>query len=588
MNKTLTTVLILLLSTLSLAQVNSFHLPVYPDFTIAKTTIPSNAAHISMDGFFSDWETIEPIHLDPTRDQLTGDLDFGHLWIANDERFLYIRIEVEAEINLQNDNAITLYLDTDNNTSTASELEWNFGDRYGRWINSDISAYDIGLVTMPTITSNQFEIAIDRIKEPLLFSNDTIQITFVDRTGGDRIPDEGSNITYKFNNTQLAPIPKLTLSKQNEEHLRVLSYNVLRDGIWNSNRTSSFERILRSIKPDIIGFQEIYSHTAEQTEAFVEIQFQERWYSSKVAPDIITISRYPIIGAYPVTGNGAFLIDLRPEYNSDLLFIVAHPPCCNNNTGRQLEIDAIMAFIRDNREYGRDFELKIDTPIMIIGDLNLVGYAEQLETLLTGEIVNVAQYGSPFTPDWDGTDFTALLPRHTDLGMYYTWYDEGESFSPGRLDYIIFSDSVLEPANHFILFTPEIAVESLVKYGLEAQDAIIASDHLPVVGDFILPIAYAIKSNEQLYQPSYFSLEQNYPNPFNPTTMISFKLYQKSKVKLSIYNLIGEEIKIITHQEYNAGYYKLLFNAEEFSSGLYFYKLEAGNFVSVKKMAFLK
>ena len=81
-----------------------------------------------------------------------------------------------------------------------------------------------------------------------------------------------------------------------------------------------------------------------------------------------------------------------------------------------------MAFIRDNRAHGWDFELKSNTPIMLIGDMNLVGYAEQLETLLTGKIVNIDQYGPSFRPDWDDTDFTALLPRQTDLAMFYTWY----------------------------------------------------------------------------------------------------------------------------------------------------------------------
>ena len=59
---------------------------------------------------------------------------------------------------------------------------------------------------------------------------------------------------------------------------------------------------------------------------------------------------------------------------------------------------------------------------------------------------------------------------------------------PGKLDYIIYSDSVIKPGNHFVLFTPEMSADSLAHYGLKSRDVVQASDHLPVLGDFILPV----------------------------------------------------------------------------------------------------
>lgn len=466
----------------------------------------AQATRIIVDGVFSDWGSLKPLHVDPPGDQLSGSIDFGRLWVANDERFLFLRVEVGAEINLQDLNDITLYLDTDNNSSTGAsirdigaELEWNFGGKARVFVTAAcpvaISHRHIGLVTAPTVTSTQFEIALERHIQPVdqtaLFPGDTIRIAFADKgVGGDLLPEAGTHITYSFGHAPLPPLPALTLRRQEASHLRVLTYNVLHDGLFDVERTPAFKRILRAVQPDIIGFQEIYNHTAEQTVAQVKAIFSpmgpQQWHGSKVAPDIIAISSYPIIATYPIEGNGAFLLDLRPKHDAHLLLIVAHPPCCEHNLERQREIDAIMAFIRDAKAPGDVLELKPNTPILIIGDLNLVGYAQQLKTMLSGEIVNVTPFGPAFKPDWDGSNFTDLMPRHTDLPMTYTWRDDNIDFNPGRLDFMIYSDSVLRLGNHFVLFTPAMTADSLAAHGLEPQDVPTASDHLPVVSDFIL------------------------------------------------------------------------------------------------------
>jgi hypothetical protein len=88
--------------------------------------------------------------------------------------------------------------------------------------------------------------------------------------------------------------------------------------------------------------------------------------------------------------------------------------------------------------------------------------------------------------------------------------------------------------------------------------------------------------------PREFDLNQNYPNPFNPTTVIEFALPVKSKVELSVYNLLGEKIITLVNEEKDAGNHQVLFNAINLSSGIYFYKLQANDFVQTKKMILLK
>jgi endo-1,4-beta-xylanase len=85
-----------------------------------------------------------------------------------------------------------------------------------------------------------------------------------------------------------------------------------------------------------------------------------------------------------------------------------------------------------------------------------------------------------------------------------------------------------------------------------------------------------------------FQLEQNFPNPFNPTTTISFTLAKKSSIRLCLYNVLGEKVRILAEGEYNAGQHSLLLDAAELPTGLYLYKLEADGFVEVKKMALVR
>ena len=88
--------------------------------------------------------------------------------------------------------------------------------------------------------------------------------------------------------------------------------------------------------------------------------------------------------------------------------------------------------------------------------------------------------------------------------------------------------------------------------------------------------------------PDKFELSQNYPNPFNPSTMIRFALPVDSKVRISLFNILGELVTDITNQEYDAGYHQLLFTANGLASGVYFYRIEAGKFIDVKKLILLK
>jgi len=88
--------------------------------------------------------------------------------------------------------------------------------------------------------------------------------------------------------------------------------------------------------------------------------------------------------------------------------------------------------------------------------------------------------------------------------------------------------------------------------------------------------------------PSKFNLSQNYPNPFNPSTKIKFALPKAEKVKIDLYNTLGQRVDILLNQHMRAGQHEVEFNAENLSSGIYYYRIDAGEFQGVKKMILIK
>ena len=89
-------------------------------------------------------------------------------------------------------------------------------------------------------------------------------------------------------------------------------------------------------------------------------------------------------------------------------------------------------------------------------------------------------------------------------------------------------------------------------------------------------------------QPTTYSLSQNYPNPFNPTTTINYSVPKDGNITLKVYNILGQEVATLLDAYKQAGTYSATFNARSLSSGIYFYRLHAGNFSAVKKMLLIK
>jgi len=98
----------------------------------------------------------------------------------------------------------------------------------------------------------------------------------------------------------------------------------------------------------------------------------------------------------------------------------------------------------------------------------------------------------------------------------------------------------------------------------------------------------ATGTDEEIHTPTNYSITQNYPNPFNPSTKIKFSIPKSSYVSIKVFDVLGREVAILVNEEKKSGTYEVNFNSANLSSGIYFYRIEAGSFVQTNKMILLK
>lgn len=595
---------------------------------ISITVLAQNNS-IVLDEKFNDWVDVSTYIEDPV-DNLNQGVDFKKLWITNDDNYLYLRIDFYNEILIQEDTSTVILINTDNDNLTGSqeynsgaEIKYYFGKRFGYFYHNNDSTQiyqdDIQLISAPTVSSTTFEICFSlssEVNSLQIFSSDEIEIKFVNYLSDlDEIPDGNNLLSYTIQNNVGYIYPEYQINKDNLSFIRLLTYNVHRDDIFKEENYESYKRIFNIIKPDIIVFQEIYDHSSEDVVSLIEQFWPSRggkiWYHAKINPvdtnpynkvDVLVLSRYPIIESYRIQGflyqqlgidksNSAHLIDI-PNSDKNLLLVNAHTSCCQNNFYRDLELQEIMAFIKDAKTPGGEIDLETNSPIIIAGDMNLVGYSYQQDILIDGNLIDNNSYGPDFKPDWDETSFADAKPYSTGFPGVITWYNESEFYGPGRLDYIIYSDYTLNLENSYSLFTKTLSELTLQSFDIKYDDAMKASDHLPVVADFSLKGIVGIDENFDNI-PKSFELYQNYPNPFNPSTYIKYQLPEESFVRINIYNLLGQKIKTLINSNKKAGRYNTVWygkdeNGNNVASGIYIYRIITDKNVISKKMILMK
>lgn len=517
--------------------------------------IAAQALPIAIDGQFADW-VASTATLEDVGDS-GSNLDLLRMSVANDEKYLYLKFELSEELVLIDNNSLTLFIDGDNNQLTGkavngigAELELRFSDLEGVFHTGSANFYlnfdEIGFHHLPNFSSNIFELAIGRNSIPNgtnpLFSGNEAKILLQNGASGDKMPNTGQTFTYAFDETPTPAYQAIDLPKQQAHHIRVVTWNTLYDGLLDTERRPHFKRIMAALQPDLVTFNECWDMTAGQAASFmneaVPLGGFQSWNAAKLEAGNITVSRFPILenwAFYPNHRLVATLIDLPNNlYSKDFLLVNGHLRCCEANFERQLEADAFAKFVLDAKTPGGSIDLPEGTPIVLSGDMNLVGWQDQYTTLVTGQIINTNVFGNGGPLDWDGTDLQDVLALQADQRMAYTWHEEGNSYPPSRLDFHFCTNSVMQVAKAFILQTEIMPSQRLALYGLFANDNSIASDHLPAVTDFELD---ATNGTSQI-SPATLKFEIS-PNPTNAVVKAVWENPKAGHILFSIKKMDG-------------------------------------------------
>jgi endonuclease/exonuclease/phosphatase family metal-dependent hydrolase len=288
--------------------------------------------------------------------------------------------------------------------------------------------------------------------------------------------------------------------------VRLVSYNVNWDKIFpdvDARCAEKFQRVVKALDADVWCLQEIRDRSAEDVRdlmnAINPLAGGASWHAHKGWSNVI-VSKFPLkLTADRTVPAGErelamALVDLpNDRFKTDLYVLNNHWKCCGdtaNDPQRQQMADAIVNWIRDARVSGGAVDVPAGTAFVICGDLNIVGGPQPVTTLLTGDIIDEARYGRDGPPDWDDTPLADLHPRHNADGSDdYTWRNDNDKWPPGRLDYIVYSDSVLEAVHKYVLNTTAMPENLLRKTRLEPFDIALDDvgreyDHLPLVVDF--------------------------------------------------------------------------------------------------------
>ena len=554
------------------------------------------AAHpIVIDGLFDDWQEV-PVTIMDSEGDYNYD-DWAELKITNDDDFIFFKISLHSEETLLQDwNNFFLYIDADRDSLTGHpyrglgvELAWHFGNRTGQYFEQDgiidLWQNDITLRQAPTVTGTEFEIAIAR-GSFVLSDPDSIAVIFSSIfDAGDYMPDSWGGVVYQLDTIVVGPAEPILLEKTGT---RLVSYNTLNTGILEQDRQAKFQRILQALNPDIIALQE-HSEWNEIGDIISSWFPEDTWYQGYTFRDLVVLSKYPIINQANLISSErtmCALLQTDDPINPYLLILNSHFSCCDNDDDRQEQVDELVQVLREWRlNDNGPFELPEGTPMFHVGDFNFVGYREQIETVSAGDIQDEATYGIDYPLDWDGTSITDLFSRHTHKRMAYTWRSDGSSFNPGKLDYVLYTDSNLSILNHFVLNTLAMPDSVLNEWELEAEDTNEASDHLPRIVDFMVT-DLGIVGEPDL--PQQYILSHPYPNPFNPQVMIPITLAKEAHIQLRIHDIHGRLVISIANDVLPAGKKLFSWDGSQYPSGVYIVRCQAGHVMQTEKIILLK
>lgn len=435
---------------------------------ISSLICETSALAMRIDGEFEDWKDVQKLASDPAGDAKDV-FDVTSLYALSRGSVLYIRFDTGRIVNIQNgpksEGTLLVTIDLPDNRQLIL-------DTRGRraYINDDLKeriSWDrLKYIVGPTYAKDEFEMQIDLGMFDVK-PGDSVHIQF---DGSDQldVPAE-----YKLS----APSMK-SIQRSSKQHLgtdvRIASFNTYYEGLSDPDRAGVIGRLLNSVDADIYCFQEEWKSTGidKIMSRLMPLKNDGRWYVHKVSGTVIA-SKHPF--EVLASGKSRYPIARVDLNGKPLIVICIHLKAMGYIGSREdfIRIEqakAIMETIEDIRK-GKDGQSDLPTSragIVIVGDFNLVGSRTPLDKMIDNQDV--------ILKNW-------MLPNLVGESII-TWRGKTrESFSPGKLDYLLYSSETLKPKNGFLLNSKLLDRTELNRLELNVLDSEV-SDHLLMAFDF--------------------------------------------------------------------------------------------------------
>ncbi len=391
-----------------------------------------------------------------------------------------------------------------------------------------------------------------------------------------------------------------------QDTLKLMTYNLLNYRSTDTTRDGYFRTVVQAVNPDVLAVQEITSQEAVSN--FLSNVLNNVFpgaYSAGTfidGPDsdnsiFFRSSKLSFLSNTPIKTALRDISEFTLMHiaTSETLRIYSvHLKASNTLTDREkraAEVDSLRK-VTNSLPLGSNF--------IVVGDFNIYASTEEsYQKLLQDDPGNDGHIVD--TISMSGTWNQSIY------SIYHTQSTRVRAFRGGstgglddRFDMILYSRALVDSVgigyipgsyvsfgndgihyNDSINKLPNTAVSS------EVADALhYASDHLPVYAKFVFDST--VVSVSETGKPESFELYQNYPNPFNSTTRIRFSLQEKRFACLKVVDLLGREIATLAESEFEPGAYVVKWDANNMSSGVYLYRLQAGEFVETKKLLLLR
>ncbi len=427
-----------------------------------------SASVIRIDGRFEDWKDIKICAYDPKGDA-KGAFDITKVYAASQGSILYLRFDTTNLLNLQNgpeaEGTLLVIIDLPNNQELVLDMR---GRRafLNNSLKERIPWEHLKYIVGPTYAQNEFEIQVD-LGGFNINRGDAISIQF---NGSDQL---SAPVAFTFSQSPETP-KRRSHRRYPGTDVRIVSFNTYFEGLSDPNREEAIASLLNSVDGDVYCFQEERKTEGhgEILKRLMPLESKGRWHIHKVHGNVIA-SKYPL-KALPSKNDryAAAYIGLAENH----LFIINVHLSAMGYIGsekdrlRIRQVDDIVATLDEiyRGKYDEDDAPCTKPAIVIVGDFNLVGSRTPLDMVIDKKV-----YG---LKDW-------LIPNLIGESVV-TWRGGPHaSFSPGKLDYIVYSTRTLIPKNGFILNSELLNRMERKQLSLDAADSKL-SDHLLMTVDF--------------------------------------------------------------------------------------------------------